>query len=120
MGRMTAKVDPIALELFKNAIFSIADEMALTVFRTTYSGVLEGTMHSSTGWAAGGGKLAARALTLRVHLSPVRTAMAAIMRTFRDVIAPGDVFIMNDPFDGGMHLPDIFVMKPLFHGKERL
>ena len=43
--------DPIALELFKNAIFSIADEMALTVFRTTYSGVLKDNMDYSTGFA---------------------------------------------------------------------
>ena len=45
---MTEKHDPIALELFKNAIFSIADEMALTVFRTTYSGVLKDNMDYST------------------------------------------------------------------------
>ena len=42
------------------------------------------------------------------------------MRHFGDDIVPGDVFIMNDPFDGGMHLPDIFIFKPLFHGPERL
>ena len=42
------------------------------------------------------------------------------MRHFGDDMAPGDVFIMNDPFDGGMHLPDIFVFKPLYHEGERL
>jgi hypothetical protein len=46
--------------------------------------------------------------------------MEAIMRHFGEDMAPGDVFIMNDPFDGGMHLPDIFVMKPLYHEGERL
>ena len=56
---MTAH-DPIALELFKNAIFSIADEMALTVFRTTYSGVLKDNMDYSTGFADADGKLAGR------------------------------------------------------------
>ena len=117
---MAGRPDPITLELFKNAIFSIADEMALTVFRTTYSGVLKDNMDYSTGFADADGKLAAQGLTLPGHLGSVPTAMAAIMRTFRDDIAPGDVFIMNDPFDGGMHLPDIFVMKPLFHEGERL
>src|SRR5258708_6972377 len=117
---MAAKPDPIALELFKNAIFSIADEMALTVFRTTYSGVLKDNMDYSTGFADGEGRLAAQGLTLPAHLGSVPTAMAAIMRHFRDDIAPGDVFILNDPFDGGMHLPDIFVMKPLFRAGERL
>jgi N-methylhydantoinase B len=117
---MAASVDPIALELFKNAIFSIADEMALTVFRTTYSGVLKDNMDYSTGFADAEGRLAAQGLTLPGHLGSVPTAMAAIMRHFRDDIAEGDIFIMNDPFDGGMHLPDIFVMKPLFHAGERL
>ena len=77
-------------------------------------------MDYSTGFADAEGKLAAQGLTLPGHLGSVPTAMAAIMRHFRDNIAPGDVFIMNDPFDGGMHLPDIFLMKPLFHEGERL
>ena len=113
-------MDPIAFELFKNAIFSIADEMALTVFRTTYSGVLKDNMDYSTGFADAEGKLVAQGLTLPGHLGSVPTAMASIMRHYRDDIRPGDVFIMNDPFDGGMHLPDIFVFKPLYHAGERL
>src|SRR5437660_6290741 len=113
-------MDPIGFELFKNAIFSIADEMALTLFRTTYSGVLKDNMDYSTGFADADGRLAAQGLTLPGHLGSVPTAMAAIIRHFKDDIAEGDVFIMNDPFDGGMHLPDIFVMKPLFHAGERL
>ena len=112
--------DPIALELFKNAIFSIADEMALTVFRTTYSGVLKDNMDYSTGFADANGKLAAQGLTLPGHLGSVPTAMESIMRHFEGDMAEGDVFIMNDPFDGGMHLPDIFVIKPLFHEGVRL
>ena len=117
---MTADHDPIAFELFKNAIFSIADEMALTIFRTTYSGVLKDNMDYSTGFADAEGKLVAQGLTLPGHLGSVPTAMESIMRHFRDDMAPGDVFIMNDPFDGGMHLPDIFVFKPLYHDGERL
>ncbi len=57
---MAVKTDPIAFELFKNAIFSIADEMALTVFRTTYSGVLKDNMDYSTGFADADGRLAAQ------------------------------------------------------------
>ena len=114
------KTDPIAFELFKNAIFSIADEMALTVFRTTYSGVLKDNMDFSTGFADADGRLAAQGLTLPGHLGSVPTAMQSIMRHYKDDMAPGDVFIMNDPFDGGMHLPDIFIFKPLYHAGERL
>jgi len=112
--------DPIGFELFKNAIFSIADEMALTIFRTTYSGVLKDNMDYSTALADADGKLVAQGLTLPGHLGSVPTAMASIMRHFGDDMAPGDVFIMNDPFDGGMHLPDIFIFKPLYHAGERL
>lgn len=117
---MAPTFDPITFELFKNAIFSIADEMALTIFRTTYSGVLKDNMDYSTGFADADGKLAAQGLTLPGHLGSVPTAMQSIMRHFGDDMAPGDVFIMNDPFDGGMHLPDIFLIKPLYHQGRRL
>ncbi len=117
---MAQDIDPITFELFKNAIFSIADEMALTVFRTTYSAVLKDNMDYSTGFADGAGRLAAQGLTLPGHLGSTPTAMQSIMRHFEGDIHPGDVFIMNDPFDGGMHLPDIFIFKPLFHKGERL
>lgn len=117
---MSPPIDPVDFELFKNAIFSIADEMALTVFRTTYSAVLKDNMDYSTGFADGEGRLAAQGLTLPGHLGSTPTALAAIMRHYGDDMAPGDVFIMNDPFDGGMHLPDIFIFKPLYHAGERL
>ncbi|MGI9336595.1 MAG: hydantoinase B/oxoprolinase family protein [Gammaproteobacteria bacterium] len=117
---MTAEQDPIEFELFKNAIFSIADEMALTITRTTYSGVLKDNMDFSTAFADADGKLVAQGLTLPGHLGSIPTALEATMRHFKDDMAPGDVFIMNDPFDGGMHLPDIFVFKPIYEGERRL
>jgi len=112
--------DPIAFELFKNAVFSIADEMALTVMRTTYSGVLKDNMDYSTGLADAEGRLVAQGLTLPGHLGSVPTALESILRHYRDDMRPGDVFLMNDPFDGGMHLPDIFVFQPLYHQGERV
>src|ERR687891_2353083 len=112
--------DPIAFELFKNAIFAIADEMALTVMRTTYSGVLKDNMDFSTALADADGKLVAQGLTLPGHLGSIPTALESIMRHFGDQMGPGDIFIMNDPFDGGMHLPDIFVIKPLYVDGQRL
>ena len=112
--------DPIAFELFKNALFAIADEMALTIVRTTYSGVLKDNMDFSTAFADADGKLVAQGLTLPGHLGSIPTALEATMRHYGDTMQPGDVFIMNDPFDGGMHLPDIFVFKPLYLHGERL
>lgn len=117
---MSSSHDPIAFELFRNAIFSIADEMALTVFRTTYSGVLKDNMDYSTAFADANGRLVAQGLTLPGHLGSIPTALDSIMRHFGDSMNEGDVYALNDPFDGGMHLPDIFVFKPLFHQGRRL
>ena len=112
--------DPIAFELFKSALFSIADEMALTVFRTSYSGVLKANMDYSTALATADGRLVAQGLTIAGHLGAIPTALGEVMKRFGDGIAPGDVYALNDPFAGGMHLPDIFVFKPIYLDGERL
>src|SRR5271163_2750610 len=106
--------DPIEFELFKNALFGVADEMALTVFRTTYSGVLKDNMDYSTALFDGAGVLVAQGLTLPGHLGSMPTAIAAVKSAFAGRIEPDDVFILNDPFQGGMHLPDVFVFRPIF------
>jgi N-methylhydantoinase B len=112
--------DPVEFELFKNSIFSIADEMALTIFRTTYSGVLKDNMDYSTAMFTADGSLVAQGLTLPAHLGSMPTAIAAMQKAFGGDINPGDVLCLNDPFDGGMHLPDIFVFKPIFYDGELL
>ena len=66
--------DPIGFELFKNSLFSIADEMALTICRTTYFGVLRDNMDFSTAFADADGKLVAQGLTLPGHLGSIPTA----------------------------------------------
>src|SRR5688500_14674545 len=76
--------DPIAFELFKNSIFSIADEMALTICRTTYSGVLRDNMDFSTAFADRNGKLVAQGLTLPGHLGSIPTALDTVVRRFGD------------------------------------
>ena len=112
--------DPIVFELFKNAIFSIADEMALTIVRTTYSGVLRDNMDFSTALTDGEGRLVAQGLTIPGHLGSIPTAINTVLERYGEGMADGDVFAMNDPFDGGMHLPDIYVFKPIYIGGERL
>ena len=115
---MSARVDLIDFELFKNALFAAADEMAVTVCRTTYSGVLRDNMDFSTSIADARGDVVAQGLTLPMHLGSVRTALAAVLARFDRDMREGDVYILNDPFEGGMHLPDIFMFKPIFiHGE---
>lgn len=114
------QTDPITLELFKNALFSIADEMAVTICRTTYSGVLRDNMDFSTGFADGAGNLVAQGLTIPMHLGSTPTALRAVLDRYEGDINPGDMFILNDPYEGGMHLPDIFIFQPIFVDGERL
>src|SRR6185369_14165363 len=90
--------DPIEFELFKNALFGIADEMALTVFRTTYSGVLKDNMDYSTAMFDGEGVLVAQGLTLPGHLGSMPTAMAAVKAAFASRVYSGDVFIFKPIF----------------------
>jgi len=115
-----AVIDPVEFELFKNALFSIADEMALTVHRTTYSAVLKDNMDYSTAFCDGQGRLVAQGLTLPSHLGSIPEALAAVMRRYGDDMHEGDIFVLNDPFEGGMHLPDIFLFQPIFVGGERV
>ena len=107
--------DPVLFELFKNAVHSIADEMALTVVRTTYSGVLKDNMDFSTAFCSADGRLVAQGLTLPGHLGSIPSALGAVLDRYGDTIRQGDVYCLNDPYEGGMHLPDLFVFQPVFH-----
>ena len=109
-------IDPITAELFRNAITAIGDEMSLTIYRTAYSGVLKNIMDYSTAVCDAEGRLVAQGLSLPGHLCSIPVALQAALRHFGDDIAEGDILILNDPYDGGMHLPDIFVFRPIFSG----
>ena len=116
---MSPDLDRIDFELFKSALFAAADEMAVTVCRTTYSGVLRDNMDFSTSIADSRGEVVAQGLTLPMHLGSVRTALAAVLARYEPDLREGDVYVLNDPFEGGMHLPDIFMFKPVFVDGER-
>ena len=89
---MTDSLDPVRFELFKNAIFAIADEMALTIVRTSYSGVIKDNMDFSTAFCDADGQLVAQGLTLPGHLGSVPTALAAVVARYGDAMKPGDIF----------------------------
>jgi N-methylhydantoinase B len=110
----TPSLDPFDFELFRNALLSVADEMALTIHRTTYSAVLRDNLDYSTGFFDAQGRMIAQGFSLPSHLGSMPTALAAVRARFEGQIRPGDVYALNDPFTGGMHLPDIFIFKPIF------
>ena len=104
----------IELELLKNTLESFVDEMALTIVRTAYSTNLRNSMDFSTGLCDAEGNLVAQGLCLPLHLGSLPDGLAAVLNRYRGQIADGDVFLLNDPYEGGTHLPDIYLYKPLF------
>ena len=107
--------DPLTLEVIKNALASVADEMALMVMRSAYSPVVRDTMDYSTALCDRHGQVIAQGLTLAVQLGTFPTAMRHLLEEFGETAQPGDVYVTNDPYGaGGQHLPDIYVVKPIF------
>ncbi|MEO3857133.1 hydantoinase B/oxoprolinase family protein [Acrocarpospora sp. B8E8] len=111
--------DPAAFEVFRNAITGLADEMAITILRTAHSQIVASSMDFSAALCDADGRVVAQANTCPVHLGSIPDAMAAILDAFGGSERPGDLYILNDPDLGGMHLPDVFAVAPVFAG-ERL
>lgn len=113
-----SRVDPITLEVIRNGLASIADEMALIIMRSAYSPVVRDIMDYSTGLCDPQGRIIAQGLTLPIQLCSFPRVMHFLRERFADDLAPGDIFITNDPYgSGGQHLPDIYVLKPIFFGE---
>lgn len=104
----------VRIEVLKNALESIADGMALTVVRTSRSQNVRASMDFSTGILTGNGELIAQGQCIPVHLGGMPVALEACVSRYADTMSPGDVFVTNDPYEGGSHLPDIFLFKPVF------
>ncbi|MEA2593991.1 MAG: N-methylhydantoinase [Thermomicrobiales bacterium] len=111
----TRTIDPVTFEVVQNGLGSIVDEMALTIMRTAYSGVVKDALDYSTGFCDRTGEVIAQGLTIVLHLGSFPSAVKNILRQYDGRIFPGDMFILNDPYTaGGIHLPDIYVVKPVF------
>lgn len=107
-------LDPISVDLVGHALGAIVDEMALTIVRTAHSSNLKNSMDLSSALCDAKGRLVVQGLTLQLHLGSIPDCMAAIQRRFGAEHRPGDVYIFNDPYDGGTHLPDIYMVQPVF------
>ncbi len=107
-------IDPITVELIKNALDALVDEMALTLVRTAYSSNLKNSMDLSAAVCDIYGQLIAQGLTLPLHLGSVPEYMRAVISKFGEQIRDGDIYITNDPYEGGSHLPDMYLCKPIF------
>jgi N-methylhydantoinase B len=108
------RTDPVTLQIVANSLAAIADEMATTIFRTAHSTVVRDSLDFSAALANSAGEIVAQAVTVPLHLGSQPGGMHSLLARYGGRMKPGDIFIMNDPFDGGMHLPDIFIFKPVF------
>jgi N-methylhydantoinase B len=113
---MLSDLDPILLEVFKNGFEAVADEMALILMRTAHSPIVRDAMDYSTAVCDPGGQTLAQGLTTPMHLGSFYDAMRHLVGQYDGRIADGDVFVGNDPYAAsGQHLPDIYIIKPIFH-----
>ncbi|OPY58572.1 MAG: Acetophenone carboxylase delta subunit [Pelotomaculum sp. PtaU1.Bin035] len=113
--------DPITLEVLRNALQSIAEEMGVTLTRTALSPNIKDRRDCSTAIYTPGGELAAQAEHIPLHLGLMPTVVKKVLETFpvRN-LAPGDTIMINDPYISGSHLPDICVISPVFAGNRLL
>ena len=111
---------PILVRLVANALETAADEMATTIFRTAHSAVVRDAMDFSAALCGPTGETIAQAVTIPLQLGSIPNAMKTLFERFGERFTPGDVYIVNDPFDGASHTPDVFVVKPSFLGSRLL
>ena len=113
---MGVTIDAVRMEVIKNALESIADGMALTVVRTSRSSVVRTSLDFSTGVLDASGELIGQSMCSPTHLGGMMPALKSCTDRFEGRIYPGDILITNDPYEGGSHLPDLFLFKPVWIG----
>lgn len=107
------EADPVMLEIFNNLFMSIAEQMGVTLQNTAYSVNIKERLDFSCAVFDAEGNLVANAPHMPVHLGSMDASVATAIRENKD-IKPGDVFLINAPYNGGTHLPDLTVCTPIF------
>jgi N-methylhydantoinase B len=111
-------VDPFQLEIMRHAFDAIADDMALTLMRTSHSGIVRDSLDFSTAICDAQGQTLAQGVCTPMQLGSFYDAMRKLITQYEGRIFPGDVFIANDPYAAaGQHLPDIYIATPIFHAE---
>ncbi|MBD1850178.1 hydantoinase B/oxoprolinase family protein [Leptolyngbya sp. FACHB-711] len=109
-----AKPDPVLLEIFNNLVRSIAEEMGVTLQNTSYSVNIKERLDFSCAIFDRSGQLVANAPHIPVHLGSMSESVQSLMTAKGNRLKPGDVYVQNNPYNGGTHLPDITVITPVF------
>src|SRR2546426_2099474 len=114
-------LDPITLEVVRNRLQHLTREMAAAIVKTAVSPLISEARDFSCILYDAAGRIVATASTVPFHFGVCAGAVAAVLARFGGRIAPGDVFLANDPHDGGgLHLQDVVVMRPVFRGRTRI
>ena len=111
----TQRADPATFEIVKNSLYKIAEEMRVVLAKTAYSPILKSAGDYSCGVFDARGEMVAQGPDLPIHLGSMPDAVRAVVAVFASDVHEGDVFVHNDPYFGGSHLPDVNVVRPAFH-----
>ena len=107
-------IDPILLEVLRNRLDAVADEMELTLLKSAASPIVKEGLDASAALFNRQGETIAQAAAIPIHLGALQFAAQRIVRAFPpDEMREGDAFLLNDPYDGGTHLPDITLAVPI-------
>jgi len=112
---MEIKIDPIRLEVYKHLFASIGEEMGVALRKASYSPNIKERRDYSCAIFDAAGRMISQAAHIPVHLGSMPLSVAAALQDFAN-LAPGDVLILNDPYRGGTHLPDITLITPVYEG----
>ncbi|MEO7390809.1 MAG: hydantoinase B/oxoprolinase family protein [Ramlibacter sp.] len=112
-------VDPVLLEVFNNLFMNIAEQMGLQLQNTAYSVNIKERLDFSCALFDAEGNLIANAPHMPVHLGSMGESIKTVIRENRGRMSPGDVYVLNDPYHGGTHLPDVTVITPVYLGSAR-
>lgn len=110
----TSKPDPVMLEIFNNLFMAIAEQMGITLQNTASSVNIKERLDFSCAIFDRQGQLVANAPHIPVHLGSMSESVQALIADKGDRFQPGDVFVSNNPYNGGTHLPDVTVITPVF------
>ncbi|PKR60281.1 hydantoinase B/oxoprolinase family protein [Thalassospira lohafexi] len=108
------QADPVMLEVFNNLFMNIAEQMGVTLANTSYSVNIKERLDFSCALFDQEGLLIANAPHMPVHLGSMGESVQAVMRNNVGSMKAGDVYMLNDPYNGGTHLPDITLITPVF------
>ena len=114
---MVDRIDPITLEVVRNKLDGIANEMQSTLLRSSFSPIVKEGLDASASLFTIEGETLSQALAVPIHLATLIPVVESLLKEFQLSDAKeGDIYILNDPYLGGTHLPDIALVMPIFHG----